>query len=344
MRYLAVEVLAGDKAMFTMTQKAMQSEEQAVLRELHEGNGHAPLPDELVAAMSGDREFTPEQRSVADRLRRERGKALFSQLLFAVSHQCFPEEQAEAKWFSILRHKYELSEKLGRNVGIAVAALDYLSNLEHDIASPVIISKPSMDAIVRMAVEDPLTKVANRATILVRLEGEIHRCRRHGTPCSLLLLDIDDFSRINDTLGHDSGDTAIRDFAAVVTQSLREVDLCGRFGGDEFMVLLPDTAAADAVRVAERMLQHLRQGWSNQTGMTCSVGAASCPDHGWTAAGILYASDQALLEAKRRGKNRVVLFEKEARNSPCQPEEDNARATVTAKGAFLAAAFVCAQV
>ncbi len=290
-------------------QETMQTADEAVIRQLQEGKGDEPLPDEFVAGMSGDRELTPEQRAAADRLWQERGKALFSQLLFAVTHQCFPADEAEAKWSAILRHKYELSEKLGRNVGLAVAALDYLANLRRDIESPVIIPKPSMDAIVRMAIEDPLTRVANRSSVLVRLDDELRRCRRHGTPCSLLMLDIDNFSRINDTQGHDSGDAAIRSFAASVIRLLRDVDLCGRFGGDEFMVLLPDTAAADAVAVAGRMLQSVRSDLSNPTGLTCSIGVAACPEHGWTAANLVTAADQALLEAKRRGKNCVVVFE-----------------------------------
>ena len=123
------------------------------------------------------------------------------------------------------------------------------------------------------------------------------------------MLDIDNFSHINDTLGHDFGDAAIRGFAASVIRLLRDVDLCGRFGGDEFMVLLPDTAAADAAAVSERMLQSVRSGKSIPAGLTCSIGVASSPAHGWTAANLVSAADQALLEAKRRGKDRVVVFE-----------------------------------
>ena len=156
-------------------QETTQTGDEAVIRQLREGKGDEPLPDEFVAGMSGDRELTPVQRAAADRLWQERGKALFSQLLFAVTHQCFPAEEAEDKWSAILRHKYELSEKLGRNVGLAVAALDYLANLRHDIESPVIVPKPSMDAIVRMAIEDPLTRVANRSSVLVRLDDELRR-------------------------------------------------------------------------------------------------------------------------------------------------------------------------
>jgi diguanylate cyclase (GGDEF)-like protein len=306
--------------MFSIAHAALQSEQQDVIRHLHEGNGDQALPDELVAAMSGDREFTSDQRTEAEGLWRERGKALFSQLLFAVTHQYFPPEEAEAKWCCILRHKYELSERLGRNVGIAVAALDYLANLRHDIESPVIISRPSMDAIVRMAVEDPLTHVANRSAVLARLDDEIHRCSRHGTPCSMLLLDIDDFSRINDTLGHDSGDEAIREFATALIRALREVDVCGRFGGDEFMVLLPDTAAAEAGRVAERIVGRLREVATSRTKLACSIGVASCPEHGWTTTDILSAADRALLEAKRRGKDRVVTFERIAQPSVSEPK------------------------
>lgn len=284
------------------TQKRPHQDDESIIRVLQQSNGDAPLPFELASAMSGDCELTPEQRSMADDLWMRKGNALFAQLLFTITHQRFSPDDAKDKWFSILRHKYELSQKLGRNVGLAVATLDYLANVCKDIQSPVIISEPSMDTIIRMAVEDTLTQVANRSAILVRFEDELTRHRRHGTPCALLLIDIDDFSRINNTLGHDSGDAAIRGFVATLGQCLREVDVCGRFGGDEFMALLPDTDTVRAAPVAERILSRVRE-----TGMTCSVGIASCPEHGLTVADLLSASDQALLSAKRQGKNQAVM-------------------------------------
>lgn len=283
-----------------MRRKTPQDDE-SVIRELQNSNGDAPLPFALASAMSGDHELTPEQQAMADDLWTRKGNALFVQLLFTITHQRFPPEEAKDKWFSILRHKYELSQKLGRNVGLAVATLDYLANVCKDIQSPVIISEPSMESILRMAVEDSLTRVANRSAILVRLEDELNRHRRHGTVCSLLLVDIDNFSRINDTLGHDSGDTAIRGFVATMGECLREVDVCGRFGGDEFIALLPDTDTIQALPVADRILTRVRK-----TGMTCSIGIATCPEHGVTVADLLSASDQALLDAKHQGKDRAV--------------------------------------
>jgi len=285
--------------------KTHTDRDTSVIRQLQQPDGDFPLPFDLASAMSGDCELTPEQRAIADDLWLKKGNALFAQLLFTITHQRFSPDDAKDKWFSILRHKYELSQKLGRNVGLAVATLDYLANVCKDILSPVIISEPSMETIIRMAVEDTLTRVANRSAVLVRLEDEITRHRRHGNPCTLLLIDIDNFSRINDTLGHDSGDAAIRGFVATLSQSLREVDMCGRFGGDEFMALLPDTDAARATPVAERILKRVRE-----TGLTCSVGISACPEHGLSVADLLSASDKALLDAKRQGKDRAVISDR----------------------------------
>ncbi len=281
----------------------MQPEDvETIIRQLQISSGNEPLPDTLVAAMSGDQDITPEVCAMMERLQRERGCLLFTQLLFAVTHQRVPEAEAEARWREILCHKYDMSVKLGRNVGVAVAALDYLSNQRHEIEHPVFISRPSMESIARMALEDPLTRVANRSAVLVRLEDEIHRYERHGTPCSLLLIDIDNFSRINNSRGHDAGDKAVIAFADAIMQSLRTVDLCGRFGGDEFMVLLPDTGAPEAGQVAERILSRVRE-----SGLTCSIGIASCPEHGMQVATILSTADKALYAAKNHGKDQVNI-------------------------------------
>jgi diguanylate cyclase (GGDEF)-like protein len=163
--------------------------------------------------------------------------------------------------------------------------------------------------VQRQAVTDELTGLANRRKFLSQLDAEITRSRRSGSPLGLVLADLDDFKRINDTYGHEVGDEALRSFAEIMGTVARDVDLPVRLGGEEFAVLLPDTDLAGATLLAERLrftLESTAIGWpANDIRLTASFGVSSFP----AAAGaedLLSDADRRLYDAKRSGKNRVV--------------------------------------
>ena len=143
---------------------------------------------------------------------------------------------------------------------------------------------------------------------------EIERARRFGTSFALVMLDLDDFKRLNDTLGHPAGDRALREVAAVVQTQLRGVDLAARYGGEEFSFLLPRTSLADAHAVAERVRKAVAAqvcvdgGEKGMFPITASLGVA-----GWAESGtgdpsqLVARADAALYRAKARGKNRVEI-------------------------------------
>jgi diguanylate cyclase (GGDEF)-like protein len=162
----------------------------------------------------------------------------------------------------------------------------------------------------QQAVTDPLTQLANRRRFMEALTSELSRVERFGGPLSLVLADLDDFKRINDRFGHPAGDEVLRQTARVLTQSLREVDLPARIGGEEFAILLPETQLAGAERLAERLrgaVAALRVGASRgePVEVTASFGVAAHRE-GWTDADLLRAADAALYRAKLAGKNRVA--------------------------------------
>jgi diguanylate cyclase (GGDEF)-like protein len=160
---------------------------------------------------------------------------------------------------------------------------------------------------------DALTGLANRRALDERLEEEVDRAQRHGTHLSLVLIDIDDFKKVNDRFGHQSGDDVLRAVAPIFAGTLRELDLAGRFGGEEFAVVLPGTTVAGARGVAEQIRKAFAQvavkGPSGELiRVTASFGAAefpSCP----SIKTLIEHADVALYEAKRAGKNRVVAHE-----------------------------------
>lgn len=157
---------------------------------------------------------------------------------------------------------------------------------------------------------DDLTGQYNHRHILVETEKEIERAKRYGHRLSAMMLDIDQFKAINDRFGHLAGDEILRETASVLDASLRKIDILGRYGGDEFFVLLPESDRQAAQVVAERLLRNIRGHRFAIEGrpvpLTVSVGLHSIETVGEIDVNMLIdQADQALLEAKRAGKDRV---------------------------------------
>src|SRR5215207_1096871 len=167
------------------------------------------------------------------------------------------------------------------------------------------------EAVEREAVTDELTGLANVRAFLSTLDRELERGRRFDTPLGLIMLDIDDVKRVNDSYGHQQGDEVLAQVAAVVRDQTRELDIAARYGGEELAVILPQTGASGAELLAKRMraavelLQVPRVGGKGTLSVTASFGVAAMPDSARERGGLIAAADAALYAAKRAGKNRV---------------------------------------
>ncbi len=181
--------------------------------------------------------------------------------------------------------------------------------------------RTNQEHLARLAITDPLTGLANRRHLLAELERELHRASRSGHPASVLMLDLDKFKDINDQYGHAVGDAVLVAVAARCTARLRTTDRCGRVGGEEFVVVLPETDAEEAMTTAER----LRSGVAEKPidtaggplGVTISIGVATCDPRTprtdeaagdnvtRTAQSLLRRADVALYRAKAGGRNAV---------------------------------------
>ncbi len=158
-----------------------------------------------------------------------------------------------------------------------------------------------------MASHDALTNVLTRRVFLDTCEQELARCRRHGRSMALLLLDIDHFKVINDTHGHQTGDRVLVDFVKRIASLLRRPDQLARFGGEEFVLLLPETGQDEAVTVAERILAHVAEARDGLPPITVSIGVATNrPDEDQIDT-LLARADKALYKAKDEGRNRIAL-------------------------------------
>jgi diguanylate cyclase (GGDEF)-like protein len=165
----------------------------------------------------------------------------------------------------------------------------------------------SAEAYAHAATVDPVTGVFNRRYFQVRLDEELQRSHRHQIPLALLMIDVDDFKRVNDSHGHLAGDTILRDVGDILRRSVRVFDVCARFGGEEFVIIMPGSTSENAMRIAERIrerIEHYRpaDGVLAMTHVTVSVGLA-VSSAGATVGQLLERADQALYEAKRAGKN-----------------------------------------
>jgi len=158
---------------------------------------------------------------------------------------------------------------------------------------------------------DPLTGARNRRAFTEAAEIELQRALRYGTPLSLIMIDLDHFKSINDTYGHATGDAVLASFARSVAQEVREVDVVGRYGGEEFVVLLPNTEVTEALRVAERMRLAVAGTELQVQGQvlryTASFGVAALDARELNLGPFIARADAALYQAKRAGRNRVEL-------------------------------------
>lgn len=165
---------------------------------------------------------------------------------------------------------------------------------------------------LEMAITDQLTGLHNRRYMSRHLDTLIGNARRSGKPISFLIMDIDHFKSVNDTHGHDIGDEVLREFAGRISANVRGIDLACRYGGEEFVVVMPDTDVAFASTIAERLRASVEatpfkiSRAPNSLCITISIGIASseCGDDGADA--LLHRADQALYRAKREGRNRVI--------------------------------------
>ena len=165
------------------------------------------------------------------------------------------------------------------------------------------------EEIYRLAIIDGLTQIYNRRYLMEFIEREISRCRRHGRPMSLIMFDLDGFKQINDQFGHLSGDHILRSVASKLNRRIRREELFARFGGDEFVIVLPETVVEDAMKFAEIIRENIEMmsltfdGW--KIPLTVSLGVGRYHQAMNTAEDLIAAADTALYRAKANGRNQA---------------------------------------
>jgi len=172
--------------------------------------------------------------------------------------------------------------------------------------------RQDLDHSLELAVTDQLTGLHNRRYMVGQLDALVARACKGGDPVGALLIDIDHFKKINDGFGHDVGDEVLREFAVRVATNVRAIDLPCRYGGEEFVVIMPGASLAAAERVAERIRVHVAgspfrvAGGTELLTVTISIGVAATLGEGDTPEALLKRADEAVYEAKAAGRNKVI--------------------------------------
>ena len=170
--------------------------------------------------------------------------------------------------------------------------------------------KAELELVNKLVHEDQLTGALNRRGLNDAVTREAARAERNGTPLCIVLIDTDNFKKINDSHGHQLGDIVLVHLVAIIKETIRAHDLIGRYGGDEFIVLLPDSRLEEATAVMNRLKRGLADrpiSWGNQQLLVTFSAGVAMRLPGETEAALINRADQALYEAKRVGKDRVIV-------------------------------------
>ncbi|OGS17551.1 MAG: hypothetical protein A3J83_07650 [Elusimicrobia bacterium RIFOXYA2_FULL_40_6] len=261
----------------------------------------------VIDAIAGDVPSSKELQYIIDKIADEKRGTFYSDILYNMTSERFSETEAKTFWQEILRHKYVMSELLKRNVGVRVAALDYLENIKKIIIAPKIIDETEFRETLKLAETDPLTGVSNRRVIVREISDEIKNSKKQGYFFSVLMIDLDRFKNYNDTEGHTAGDLILQEVAGIFKSELRKQDIVGRYGGDEFIIILSKVDKTQAKKIAEKIRLRVESEFK-AINITISAGIAEFPTDGITLDDLISCSDEALYRAKEFGKNKVVFF------------------------------------
>lgn len=210
----------------------------------------------------------------------------------------------------VVREMVEESRTVQSLVKVAQGKLQYEHERATGLSERVVELETELRRLSDEVSTDQLTKIANRRGLLQAFDAEKARLEREGTPLSIGLLDVDNFKKLNDELGHNAGDVALKTLAEVVSKALRPMDLVARYGGEEFVVLLPNTPVAEGEQILTRLQRSLSGGLfmheNKKIFVTFSAGVTAYRP-GERIEVALERADEALYEAKRTGKNRTCV-------------------------------------
>ena len=235
---------------------------------------------------------------------------LYSTILLSLTHESFREDESKSLWNEIISHMRKLEDILGRSVGLSVASLDYLTNVKKALSEPKIIEENKSTFIAGATTKDELTGLYLREVFDVVLKKEMEEANRKNTSLCLLMIDIDDFKKINDQYGHLKGDEVLKKVGTAINDSVREMDLAARYGGEEMAVIIPRVDIEQTFKAAQRIRKTIEEIQFKDFFVTVSIGLSQTNRRIDTPDKLINAADSALYKAKNKGKNQVIMSDK----------------------------------
>lgn len=284
-----------------MVNKTVQSAENA-----------QPLRESIIGFMKDHGEDEEKFLQELERIARSEGDLIFPVLLNVFTQLDFEQGEAKVIWEGILRHRKEMSDSFKRQVNILTAICDYFLTVKKSFNYPKVVELKVFEEANHFSKCDSLTGLYNRGYFEDSLSGEISRSRRYDTEFSILFLDLDDFKQVNDTMGHLAGDFVLKKVANLIINEKREEDVVARYGGEELVVILPETNKVNTIIKAERIRRKIQEMPlifdGKKIEISVSGGIATFPQDAEEANKLIHCADQALYRAKGEGKNRICLY------------------------------------
>jgi diguanylate cyclase (GGDEF)-like protein len=271
----------------------------------------------VIERVSGDIiEHIHDDETTLNTLGKKRGN-YYRDIIFALIQIRLPEEEAERDWRAILSHKYVMSEKLGRNVGIHVATLDYYTNIKRKLIHPKIIDANEYADTAERALTDDLTKAYSRQFFEQELKRLFVLAKTSGQLFSLIMLDLDHFKIYNDVNGHIKGDLALIETVRILHAVCSPDDTVARYGGEEFAILLLNQRMDMALKTAEHVrgavydYRYVNEQALPGGRLSASLGVTTFRPDMRAPLEMVEEADVALYRAKNSGRNTIKAFFKE---------------------------------
>lgn len=243
---------------------------------------------------------------------RSEQEMFYCTLLFLLTHLEFNEQEARDHWKRI-RERYSLIRAtMNRDISMRVALVDYFTTDYKILKNPIVIEIVLYEITEKQAIVDELTGLYNFRHFQRVLQAEYKRAMRYKQRFAVVFMDLDNLKSINDHFGHLEGDEVLRQVSAIIANQKRSEDIVCRYGGDEFVFLLPQTKGDGSFVFMDRLRSHIEEYFAaKQYNVTVSAGISEYPEDSDDLSMLLEHADVALYEAKKRGKNQIVVWEPE---------------------------------
>jgi diguanylate cyclase (GGDEF)-like protein len=278
-------------------------------------NLRASLIQQLSAYSQNEDEFLRH----VDHMAGTQGDKIYPVLLNILTQLEYQEEEAEVVWRSLVQHRSQMMASMNRPVNLVTAVCDYMLTVQRAMVHPKVVELNLFEETHHFSKCDSLTGLYNRTYFEEALKTEAARCKRHQSEFSLIFLDLDHFKKINDSLGHLAGDYVLKSLAKLIQSEKRAEDIAARFGGEEFILILPGTQKYNALILAERIRHKIEIMNLNFEGTpiqaTATGGVATFPLDTDIITELVDCADRALYRAKHQGRNQIALFSEDKRHN-----------------------------